>query len=111
MSYTKKLITTDVYYHDSDTPIEYADAIVSGKTVRYGTEVLGQLRHGDKADAIDTNGVRVVIPYDAVIYAVFTETDSEPQEKPDDDFCVEQPSGGSSAVVGNAVVGTAIVGD
>ena len=92
MSYTKKLIAVEVTPHNG-SPIAFADAVDNGKTVRYGTTVLGQIKHGDKVDSIDIDGNHIVIPYDMVVLASVMEAPSDPLEKPQDDFCV---SGGNT---------------
>ena len=87
MAYTKPLVTTTVYYHNGTDPVVFADAIENGVTVRYGSDVRGQILHGDTVDAVDQDGNKTIIPYHAVIIAIVEVADSEAQTKPEDDFC------------------------
>ncbi len=94
MAYTKPLVTTTVYYHNGTDPIVFADAIVNGDTVRYGTTVKKQILRGDTVDSTGAIGegdaANYVIPYHAVIYATVAVEDSESLTKPEDAFCVSE---------------------
>lgn len=88
MAYTKPLITTSIDYYDGQqATIEFADAIVDGETVRYGSTVRKQVLNKETIDSIDTDGTHQIIPYHAVVVATVTKTDSEEQTKPEDAFC------------------------
>lgn len=91
MAYKKPLVTTTVYYHNGDNPVVFADAIINGKAVRYGTIVKEQLLKEETIDSVGTinsgNPTNYVIPYHAVVYAEVAVTESADQTKPADDFC------------------------
>ena len=90
MAYTKPLVTTTVYYHSSDTPIVFADAITGGKTTRDGSNVRAQLLHEETVDAVANDSNHYVIPYHAVIYATVAVEDSAEITPAEDEFCVAE---------------------
>lgn len=90
MAYKKPLVTTTVYYHNGEDPIVFADGIVGGKTLRYGSTAREQLLREETVDSvggISGENENYVIPYHAVIYAEVTVEESEEQTKPEDEFC------------------------
>lgn len=89
MAYTKPLVTTEVVDHDGNE-ITFADAIVNGKTVRYGSIVKEQLLREDTVDAVANDNVHHIIPYHAVLDAIVTTADSAEITPAEDAFCVAE---------------------
>ena len=94
MAYTKPLITTTVYYHGGTDPIVYADAIINGKTVRYGTTARKQILDKVTVEAVGTvdggDPATYVVPYHAVIFATVAKADSESITPAEDAFCTKE---------------------
>lgn len=89
MAYTKPLVTTTVYYHEGTDPIVFADAVVDGKTVRYGSTVRKQILDEKTIESVANDTKTYVIPYHAVIKAEIATADSAEITPATDDFCKE----------------------
>ena len=94
MAYTKPLVTTTVYYHNGADPIVFADAVVNGKTVRYGTTAKRQILDKVTVDSVGTvdggTETSYVIPYHAVVFATVAVAASESLTPAEDEFCVKE---------------------
>lgn len=87
MAIVKPLVTTTVNVLHEEEPIVFADAVTDGKITRDGTNVRNQILHGDTVSGKLRGGVEVVIPYHAILFATVTVSNSDPIDKPADDFC------------------------